>query len=96
MNKLLEHKKYIKGIIEELENPEKKKYKLLYTTKFCKEYKLFASLKTGEYNERNLYAVIQSGLLKTKREMNGTSTKLAKIYFTGEALAEALKKYYNL
>jgi len=90
MNTVAKHKKYIANIISELQPKE------IYTTKFCKEKKLFVSLKTGEYNERNLYAVITNGLLKSKREMNGTSTKLAKIYFTGDALTEALTKYYNL
>jgi hypothetical protein len=53
-------------------------------------------MKTGEYNDRIIYAVISSGVLKVSRELNGTSKSLSKIYFTGKDLKQALLKYYNL
>ncbi len=90
MQKIEKHKQYIQKFIPEINDKE------IYTTFTLKDKKLFVSMKTGDYNNRIIYAVISSGILKVKKELNGTSQRLPKIYFSGKNLKEALLKYYNL
>lgn len=91
MDKIKEHKKYIQKIITNhlLDDVD-------YTTKYCKQNKLFISMISGDYSDRNIYTVIDSGILKIKKEINGTSKNRCKLYIKGSDLKSALKTYYNL
>jgi hypothetical protein len=90
MEKIINQKAKIKNFLLTINDSEQ------YTTKYCKQNKLFISMVTGEYKDRILYIVIDSGLLKVRREVNGTSKKRCKLYFTGADLKSALKSFYNL
>lgn len=90
MEKINKHKEYIKSVMREINDKKQ------YTTKYCKQKKLFISMITGEYNQRNLYAVISNNLLKVHREINGTSQKRCKLYITGKDLKNSLKDYYKI
>lgn len=90
MEKIKKHKIYIAKMLLEINDKD------IYNTKYCKENKLFISMKTGELQHRNVYLLISQGLLKVKREINGISKKLCKLYITGKDLKSALKNYYQI